>query len=190
MAVLAQRFDTRSAATAIYHVQLLFDGYCRQSVLVHVRRGPAKPPNVAPRDARFAPRWDLAFKRLSRCPTIHRSCQAGVCSHRRLSPPGAASPDGGTPLDRCDLSSAASGARELVRPMHDSRAIQKRCGYGLRSRRPARRTHRTSLLLRLRDAPHVSNNSATNDTPPLLSAPQITRCTHALRLEPWAVRAL
>jgi hypothetical protein len=42
--------------------------------------------------------------------TCHRTCQAGVCSHRRLSPPGAAWPDGGTPLDRCALSSAASGA--------------------------------------------------------------------------------
>jgi hypothetical protein len=42
--------------------------------------------------------------------TCHRTCQAGVCSHRRLSPPGAAWPDGGTPLDRCALPSAASGA--------------------------------------------------------------------------------
>jgi hypothetical protein len=33
--------------------------------------------------------------------TCPRTCQAGVCSHRRLSPPGAAWPDGGTPLDRC-----------------------------------------------------------------------------------------
>jgi hypothetical protein len=31
----------------------------------------------------------------------NRSWQSGVCSQRRLSPPGTAGPDGGTPLDRC-----------------------------------------------------------------------------------------
>jgi len=47
--------------------------------------------------------------------TIHRSCQAGVRSHRRLSPPGAAVPDGGTPLDRCGSSRCSK--RRAARPV-------------------------------------------------------------------------
>ena len=67
-----------------------------------IRQCPRSPPFPEARCCTYL----LNSRRL----TFHRSCQAGVCSHRRLSPPGAAWPDGGTPLDRCALSSAASGA--------------------------------------------------------------------------------
>jgi hypothetical protein len=48
-------------------------------------------------------------------PTCPRTCQAGVCSHRRLSPPGAAWPDGGTPLDRCGFWKCSK--RRAARPV-------------------------------------------------------------------------
>jgi hypothetical protein len=42
----------------------------------------------------------LCVIRRGRRPNDHRSWQTGVCSHRRLSPPDAACPDGGTPPAR------------------------------------------------------------------------------------------